>query len=195
ELYLVGPKPERLLTLSRQILSEYPSLAGRLKLSRHARDYLPLADIVLTTTSSLGAAVDVSLLRPGCLVCDVAVPPDIKAEEAAARDDILVIEAGEVRLPEGAELTFDFGLPPGIMYACLAETVLLALERRFGHFTLGRDIEPDRVRLIAEIAERHGFELASARSFGVEVPDEAFARLAAINRASRTQATAAHTAP
>lgn len=181
ELYLVSPRPERLLALASLITSERPELHGHIHLSRVVSDFLPLADVIITTTSAVDPVVDVTLLKPGCVVCDVARPPDIKPEAAALRHDVLVIESGEIRLPQGAEVTYDIGLPAGTIYACLAETALLALEKRFSHFTLGRDIKPENVLLISSIGEKHGFELAAIRSFGQVVQDEHFSRMAQIN--------------
>jgi predicted amino acid dehydrogenase len=197
ELYLVSPRPERLLALAAQIADECPRIKGHLHLSRIASDFLPKANIIVSTTSAVDPIIDVSNLRPGAVVCDVARPPDIKEEAAASRDDILVIESGEIQLPEGAELTVDIGLPKGTIYACLAETLLLALEQRGGHYTLGREIDPRRVQEIAAIGEKHGLDLAAIRSFGKEVPPEHFERLRIINTrpfapAEATLAAAAH---
>jgi predicted amino acid dehydrogenase len=180
-LYLVSPRPERLLALSDQIEDEVPALKGKIQLSRTAGDFLGLAQVVVTTTSAVDPVVDVTALQPGCVVCDVARPPDIKPEAAAKRDDILVVDSGEIRLPEGAELTVDVGLPPGTIYACLAETLLLGLEQRPGHYTLGRAIDPRRVEEITTIGKKHGFQLAELRSFGKPVPEERFERLRQIN--------------
>lgn len=182
ELSLVSPRPEKLLALRRTLERDNPQLATKINMSRHARDYVGEADGIITTTSSVEPVVDIEALKPGCLVLDVARPPDIKASAAARRDDVLVIESGEVRLPAGAELTYDIGLPDGVIYACLAETLLLALDRRFGHFTLGREIQPAKVNQIAEIGARHGFELANIHSFGRVVREGQFAALERINR-------------
>ena len=182
QLDLVSPRPEKLLALSRQIEKESPHLKGCLRVSRNVADFIGDADVVVSTTSAVDAVIDVSSLKPGCLVLDVARPPDIKEAEAAKREDILVIESGEIMLPAGAELNYDLGLARGTIYACLAETALLALEGRFEHFTLGREIEPAKVQLIAEIGERHGFELAPIRSFGKLIRPEHLERMAEINR-------------
>ncbi|MEZ5338934.1 MAG: hypothetical protein R3F46_11810 [bacterium] len=189
-LYLVSPRPERLLALSAMIEKETPRMKGRLEISRNAADFLGLSDLIITTTSAVDPVVDVTELRPGCIVCDVARPPDIREEEAARRNDILVIESGEIRLPEGAELKYDIGLPPNTIYACMAETLLLALERRFDHYTIGREIDPQKVKEIQAIGDKHGFELADIRSFGKVVPDEHYEKLRGIvaARASRTVA-------
>jgi predicted amino acid dehydrogenase len=180
-LDLVSPRPEKLLTLSRQIEQECPQLKGKLRVSRNVADFIAQADVIVSTTSAVDAVVDVTTLRPGCVVLDVARPPDIKEAEAAKRDDILVIESGEIRLPEGAELNYDLGLPKGTIYACLAETALLALDGRFEHFTLGREIEPAKVELIESIGQHHGFELAPIRSFGKLIRPEAMEKLRTLN--------------
>jgi predicted amino acid dehydrogenase len=181
EIALVAPRPEKLLELSRQIEQENPRLRGRVQISRRVEDFLGLADLVVATTSALEPVIDVSSLKSGAVVCDVARPPDIKEAAAARRSDILVIESGEILLPEGAVLNYDIGLPPGTIYACLAETLLLGLEQRYGHYTLGREIDPQRVREIEAIGEKHGLRLAPIRSFGKEVPEEHFARMRAVN--------------
>ncbi|MEZ4551959.1 MAG: hypothetical protein R2874_16235 [Desulfobacterales bacterium] len=43
----------------------------------------------------------------------------------------------------------DIGLPQ-VAYACLAETIVLALDRRFEVFTIGRDIEWEKVKAILQ---------------------------------------------
>jgi predicted amino acid dehydrogenase len=181
ELFLVSPRPERLLALARQIEEETPRLAGRVHLARKPEAFLPLASLVVTTTSAVEPVIDVTCLRPGAVVCDVARPPDIKEAAARKRRDVLVVESGEILLPEGAELTTDIGLPRGVIYACLAETLLLALERKFEHYTLGRAIDPAKVREMAQIGEKHGFKLAPIRSFGRPVTSSHLERLRRIN--------------
>jgi fatty aldehyde-generating acyl-ACP reductase len=57
------------------------------------------------------------------------------------RDDVLVIDGGMAELP-GAEPDshFNFGLSPGMGFACLAETVLLALEGRYESYSLDKEV-------------------------------------------------------
>ena len=119
--------------------------------------------------------IDVRRLKPGCVVCDVARPPDVKEEDAKLRPDVLVIESGEVLLPGKPEFGFNIGLPPGVAYACLAETALLAMEGRFENFTLGRNIEMERVKEIYRLFKKHGLQLEGLRSFGKYVSDEEIA--------------------
>ena len=76
------------------------------------------------------------------------------------------------RSPGAVNFNFDFGFPEGKAYACMAETIALALEGRFEDYTVGKDITLERVKDITAIAERHGFRMSGFRSFEREVTDE-----------------------
>jgi len=126
---------------------------------------LPTADIVLTVTSAVEAIVQPEHLKPGAVVCDVARPRDVSKRVAAQRNDVLVIEGGLVEIPGDVDFHFDFGFPPRTSYACMAETMALALEGRYESYTLGKDLTVAQVKEIEGIARRHGFKLAGFRSF------------------------------
>jgi predicted amino acid dehydrogenase len=179
ELILVAPKPERLMELARFLESE-ASREGRslkVEVATSADENLDSVDVIVAATSARGGIIDVMKLKPGALVCDVAMPPDVSREEAGKRDDILVIESGEILVPGDIHWGADLHLPPNVAYACLAETILLALEGRNENFTLGREIDPEKVREIGEIGKKHGFRLTKIRSFGREVDEEEIERI------------------
>jgi predicted amino acid dehydrogenase len=98
------------------------------------------------------------------VVCDVSRPLTYTAAEATSRPDVLIIESGEIELPGHVTLDCDIGLEKPIVYACLAETALLALEGRFESFTLSRNINYKKVKEIYQIAKKHGARLAEIRS-------------------------------
>ena len=77
-----------------------------------------------------------------------------------------------VDVPGPVDFHFNFGFPPGKAYACMAETIALALEGRFEDYTLGKEITRQRVDEITGIAERHGFRVSGFRSFEKEVTQE-----------------------
>jgi fatty aldehyde-generating acyl-ACP reductase len=135
-------------------------------------DMLKEAQLILTVTSSIHDVIQPQYLQPGSVVCDVARPRDVSAMVAAARDDILVIDGGMVDIPGAVNFNFDFGFPEGKAYACMAETIALALEGRFEDYTVGKDITLERVKDITAIAERHGFRMSGFRSFEREVTHE-----------------------
>jgi predicted amino acid dehydrogenase len=175
DVVLVAPRPEKLISLKKTIEAETPG--AQVIITTDSSPHLSGADLVVTTTAAFGQKViDVLKLKPGCVVCDVASPPDVKEEDARLRPDVLVIEAGEIRLPGEPDVGFNIGLPPGIVHACLAEAALLTMEGRFENFTLGRNIEMERVKEIYRLFKKHGLKLAGLRSFGRYVTDEEITR-------------------
>jgi predicted amino acid dehydrogenase len=129
------------------------------------------ADLVITVTNAVDAIIGPNDLKPGCVVCDVARPRDVSRAVTEERSDILVIEGGMVQVPGPVDFHFNFGFPPRMAYACMAETIALALESRYECFTLGKEIKLERVKEIAAIAQRHGFRLGGLRSFERAITD------------------------
>jgi predicted amino acid dehydrogenase len=165
------------------------ALCDRLKV--HARselvmstkmDVLKDAQLILTVTSSVHDVIHPEHLQSGSVVCDVARPRDVSAMVAAARDDILVIDGGMVDVPGPVDFHFNFGFPDGKAYACMAETIALALDGRFEDYTVGKDITLERVKDITAIAEKHGFRMSGFRSFEREVTNE---QIEAVRRNAR----------
>jgi predicted amino acid dehydrogenase len=171
DVVLVSIEPARLAALKRTILDETPDAGVATGVS--TASWAGKCDLIVTATSAFGQRVlDVSQCKPGAVILDVALPPDISAEEAAVRPDVLVVESGEVLIPGPARFSFDIGLPPGVAYACLAEAALLAMEERFECFTLGRDVQPAQVKEIYRLFRRHGFRIAPLRTFGQELTED-----------------------
>lgn len=160
ELILVGRRMDRL----REVQSEVTAAGVRADISTQL-DRLIEADIVLAVASSTAPIIQPEFLKPGSVVCDVARPRNVSRHVAAQRDDVLVIEGGVVEVPGEAEFGFDFGFPPRQAYACMAETMLLALEERYECYSIGREISLDRVDEIGRLASKHGFRLSGFRSF------------------------------
>jgi predicted amino acid dehydrogenase len=123
------------------------------------------ADIVVAVTSATGTIVEPEWLKPGAIVCDVARPRNVSRRVAEVRKDVLVFEGGVVEVPGDVDFGLDFGFPAKTAYACMAETMILALEGRYENFTLGRDLSVEQVDEISRLAARHGFRLAGLRSF------------------------------
>ena len=74
---------------------------------------------------------------------------------------------------------------PGVVYACLAETVALALEGRYETFTVGRAIEWEKVKEIYQLGLRHGMRLAAISGVNGVYTDEDFARVRQLALAAR----------
>lgn len=135
-------------------------------------DILAESQLILTVTSAIHDVIRPEHLQPGSVVCDVARPRDVSAMVASVRDDILVIDGGMVDVPGPVDFHFNFGFPPGKAYACMAETIALALEGRFEDYTLGKHLTRERVEEIDAICKKHGFRVSGFRSFEKEVTEE-----------------------
>jgi predicted amino acid dehydrogenase len=144
--------------------------------------------LILTVTSAIDTVIAPEHLRPGAVVCDVARPRDVSARVAAERDDVLVIDGGMVQAPgSDVRFNFDFGFPAGLVYACMAETMALAMEGRYESYTLGREITAGQVQEMDAMAQRHGFRLAGFRSFERAVTPEQIERVRAKARQRRAR--------
>jgi predicted amino acid dehydrogenase len=182
-LYLIGRRQDKL-----------EELRDRLRVHARAElvvstkmDVLAEAQLILTVTSAVHDVIRPEFLQPGSVICDVARPRDVSAMVAKVRDDILVIDGGMVDVPGPVDFHFNFGFPPGKAYACMAETIALALEGRFEDYTLGKHITRARVEEIGSIARKHGFRLSGFRSFEREVTPQ---QIEAVRRNAKL---AAHT--
>ncbi|MBK9444326.1 MAG: dehydrogenase [Comamonadaceae bacterium] len=171
EVYLVSPETAKLLSLKESILLETPD--AKLFLSAKADKDIADMDMIVTATSGAGKKVlDIMNVKPGCVITDVARPLDLPASEVAKRPDVLVIESGEIQLPGDKVQMKNIGLPKGVAYACLAETIVLALEGRFENFTVGRAIEWEKVREIYKLGLKHGMKLAAISGVNGPFSDE-----------------------
>ena len=185
DLYLVSPETAKLLALKQSILTETPD--ARLYLSARADKDIADMDMIVTATSGAGKKVlDIMKIKPGCVITDVARPLDLPPEEVAKRPDVLVIESGEILLPGDVSMK-NIGLPRGVAYACLAETIVLALEGRFENFTVGRNIEWEKVREIYRLGRKHGMRLAAISGINGPFSDADIARVRTLALAARSK--------
>ncbi|MGB3372405.1 MAG: hypothetical protein WBA81_17420, partial [Rhodococcus sp. (in: high G+C Gram-positive bacteria)] len=78
------------------------------------------------------------------------------------RPDVTVFDGGIVRLPAGSDYGLNYGLAPGLTYACMAETMLLSLSGEFELRSIGISLDSANVHRLGVLADRYGFELAEA---------------------------------
>ncbi|NJM44501.1 MAG: dehydrogenase [Brachymonas sp.] len=143
-------------------------------------------DMIVTSTSGAGKKIlDIMKVKPGCVITDVARPLDLPPEEVAKRPDVLVIESGEIELPTKVRGMKSIGLPPNVIYACLAETIVLALEGRFEVFTIGRDTEWDKVKEIYKLGLKHGMKLSAISGVNGAFTDEDIAKVVTLAKKAR----------
>ncbi|HXF81256.1 MAG TPA: shikimate dehydrogenase [bacterium] len=185
QLFVVARTREHLEALAARLA---PAARAQVLPETDVRRAVRAADIVLTVSSATDTLIEPEDLRPGAVVCDVARPRNVSRLVYERRDDVLVIDGGVIEVPGEVDFGFDFGFPPRMCEACMAETILLALEGRYENFTLGREVSLARVEEIAALARRHGFRLAGFRRFERAIGDDEVERIRAA--AARRRAAA-----
>ncbi|MGH7736708.1 MAG: shikimate dehydrogenase [Candidatus Tyrphobacter sp.] len=192
---LVARNETRLRKLHEQVAGELPCPSeATTDLSAAVR----CAQLVLTATSSTQEIIEPEDLQTGAVVCELSLPHDVSRRVATLRPDVLVTEGGNMLVPgaprfervrePGSE--FDLNLPPRTALACMSETMILALERRFESYTLGRGIELAKVVEMQAMAASCGFELGGMRAFDAAVTQEKIAATRAAARERRSRVTA-----
>ena len=172
-LLLLGRRIDALNSVKYSIEKNTPT---RAHVSNSMED-LRHADVIITVSSAIDSIIQPQHLKSGAVVCDVARPRDISRQVVEERKDVLVIEGGMVEVPGRPNFNFDFGFPPKMVYACMAETMILALEGRYENFTIGRNISLEQVTEIAALAKKHGFKLGGFRSFEKAITPERIANI------------------
>jgi len=168
EIILIGRNTESLQNVQTLVKAQKQPNA---RVSTAIQD-LRQADIILTVTNAIDAVIKPQHLKSGAVVCDVARPRDVSRQVVEERDDILVIEGGMVKVPGPVNFNFDFGFPPGMAFACMAETITLALEGRYESYTLGKQISLEQAQAMDRMAAKHGFHVSGFRSFERAITDE-----------------------
>lgn len=156
---------------ARDLLSHLPERwHDKVRLSGDPAEFYPETRFFVAATSA-GGVIDPRRLLPGTIIVDVALPRDVEQSEAAQRKDILIIDGGcvtasdQVRIGgESLNLTIRQQLN-----ACMAETLILALEQRAEIYSIGRSLDPAKVQEIGEIAQRHGFAPDPLASYGQRI--------------------------
>ncbi len=184
EVVIAGRDMKKLEQLKASILEDTPD--AKVVCSIDYDSLLGDMDMIVTSTSGAGKKIlDIMKVKPGCVITDVARPLDLPPEEVAKRPDVLVIESGEIELPTQVKGMKSIGLPKNVIYACLAETIVLALEGRFEVFTIGRDTEWEKVKEIYKLGLKHGMKLSAISGVNGVFSDEDIAKVVALAKKAR----------
>jgi predicted amino acid dehydrogenase len=198
---LLAPQVRKLVMVGRDrgkleaLLEQFdPKLRSKLVIEDKVGSSLSSSDIVVTVTSAVDVVIEPEHLKIGAVVCDVARPRDVSVRVARERDDVLVVEGGVVQVPGDVDFRFNFGFPPGMAYACMSETMMLALDRKYESFTLGKTVSVEQVNETKRLADKHGFRLAGYRSFEKAVSDDQIGQILVAANRKKKQAQGARDA-
>jgi predicted amino acid dehydrogenase len=184
EVVIAGRDLKKLEELKASMLEDTPD--AHIVCSTNYDELLGDMDMIVTSTSGAGKKIlDIMKVKPGCVITDVARPLDLPPEEVAKRPDVLVIESGEIELPTQVRGMKSIGLPNNVIYACLAETIVLALEGRFEVFTIGRDTEWEKVKEIYKLGLKHGMKLSAISGVKGVYSDEDIAKVVELAKKAR----------
>lgn len=153
------------------------SVSGKLTVTDNIKQSLKDADVVIAVTSAVDFIIEPEDIKPGAIVCDVARPRNVSRDVAKKRNDVLIIEGGVIKVPGNVDFHFNFGFPPQTSFACMAETMILALEKRYENFSVGRKLTIEQIDTISDLAHKHDFKLAGFRHFERAVTTEEIANI------------------
>lgn len=121
-------------------------------------------EIVLCAANAPEAFLNSEHFKANAIVCDIAVPHNVVTDIGQRRPDVRYLQGGIVATPNGESLDTRARafLNEGELYACMAESVVLGMNRYSRCYSFG-DISKRQVKEIAEYARLHGFRLAAIK--------------------------------
>jgi predicted amino acid dehydrogenase len=166
-IYLLAKNVERLRELKNFLTTQKPKadvIAQGIALNAVIRD----ADVIIFTTSAIEVPLVATTanLKEGAIICDIPSPRNISREICDQRKDILVIDGAVIEPPLTAQLGLQLPIKDGFIYACMAETMILAFEGKTqDDFSTGFQPDMNKVNQIKTLAAKHGFKIKFT-SFG-----------------------------
>ncbi|CDG23332.1 putative Pyridoxalphosphate-dependent aminotransferase class III-like protein [Xenorhabdus poinarii G6] len=121
-------------------------------------------DVIVCAANASEAFISVEKIKQRAIVCDISVPHNLSDADLQRRPDINMLRGGIVQTPHNDSLDprVRAYLKEGQIYACMAETILLALAQYKGNFSYG-NITTDQVLHIMAIAKKHNFTLSDIK--------------------------------
>jgi len=123
------------------------------------------SEIIVAVSNSDTRLIQTEWVKPNVIICDVSVPCAASHELTQNRKDVFYFTGGIVRLPHEEE--FDLPgtpLPPGHVFACMAETMILGLSGIRENFSYGK-LKVRQIELIESLASHHGFGLSALKPY------------------------------
>lgn len=154
KLILVGRTFSHMESLKKEILEIRND--GNIEIT-DSLDKIISAGVVIVATSSSSAFIKSEHLKNGAIVYDITQPRNVSMDVVKERKDLLMIDGGLVKIPE-ARINFNVGLPKGVFFSCLTETMILSAEKEFDKTPLG-NVDLRGVDFIQDKFNKYKFEL------------------------------------
>jgi fatty aldehyde-generating acyl-ACP reductase len=114
---------------------------------------------IIVNADPLNMLFDLTRIRPTSIVCDISIFENFREMAKERRPDIIAIDSKLVSTPFNGQMGFYLDFPRHTVSPSLAETIMLSFMQNFVNYSLGDNVNPDKVEHIADIASRHGFEV------------------------------------
>ncbi|MBU3668550.1 MAG: hypothetical protein FGM57_01125 [Candidatus Taylorbacteria bacterium] len=155
EIIVIGKNPERTARVAELLKEKNISGKPDPKASTNVLE-VSRAEILVITTSAHDATVNREMIKNAKIIYDVTQPKNTP-EDIQNDSSIVFIDGGLIKLPEQIHLTLDVGLPKGIAYSCLSETMILAASERFD-LVSGSKLLTGNIRTMGELAKKFEFK-------------------------------------
>jgi len=156
-LIMVGTDLGRLERSRQRLASRFPATAIEVTTDLHRlRD----ADVIFTATNTPEPVVYPEHVRQGTLIYDLGRPADVHPSVAQV-PGVEVVPGGVVRPPGDPAGRIDLGYGPGLFPACLAETVIIALDGAYDRRSLGERTRTEDIAYFVRRAEEMGFAVVT----------------------------------
>jgi predicted amino acid dehydrogenase len=126
--------------------------------------YISKSDIIVAVSNSHERLIRSEHVKQNAIICDVSVPCSTDTDIIQKRKDVMFFTGGIVKLPLGEQIQAPaFPLPPGHVFACMAETMLLGLSGFRENLSYGK-LEIKNIEMVERLAQQHGFELGALKT-------------------------------
>ena len=142
------------------LLRELKQIQNNVRLKSYLNDIKALkeAELVIVATAAAEAIIKSQHLKQKAIVYDTTQPQNIDRQIFKQRHDLIIYDGGLVDTPE-LKGRLPFSLPSKMVYACLGETILLALEYYQENFSLGKT-QIEKILYIQQLAKKYNFKPA-----------------------------------
>lgn len=155
KIILTGGLSQKLAVLKDSIS---PETKCAIEIEEDAAKAAKKGDIIIHLSVGPSTMIDTADIKPQSLVCDLSELKTI-ANKVRNRKDLVLVDCDSIRLPLGQKLGLYMGAPDNTVCPYIAEVMLLAFENKIVNYSLGENINLDKLEEIANMAVKHGFEV------------------------------------
>jgi predicted amino acid dehydrogenase len=155
-LVMIGPDIARLERSAERLRRRLPEAGGGEVVVTTDLSHCREADMLFTATSAVDPVVYPEHVKPDAVIYDLGRPADVHPS-VLALPGVTVIPGGVVRPPGAMHQRLDTHFGEGQIPACMAETLLIALDECYDRVSLGDRTRSENIDYFVEAAERYDF--------------------------------------